>query len=161
MAEKKKMKAKKWLIPAICGLLIGVIITIIVVVVVNVTKPGIVGKYTLSATINENGEETTATADLMKLLGLNYTIEFRNDGTGVLETEMEPKKSEGENNENSEASETDDAGTHDDDMTTDFTYSNGKIKAENDTGVFEADYEFKDDAVILNIGGEIMKFTRI
>lgn len=172
MAEKKKTEMKKWLIPTICGVLIGVVITVIVVVVVNVVKPNIVGKYTFSATIDAEGKETIETAELMKSLGLSYTIEFKNDNTGVLKTELEARNDEnessegdGQNTEDADTSEegevAEEDGGDDDDTVTNFTYSNGKIKAEDNTGVFEADYEFKDGAIILNIAGEIMKFTRI
>ena len=149
--KETKAKTKKWLIPTICGVVIAAVIAVIVVVVVNVVKPGLVGVYTLSATIDSEGTESTATADFMKALGLNYTIEFKDDGTGVLKTEVATKIGEGD-----EGSE----GEDDRNMVTNFTYANGKIKAENDAGIFEADYELKDGAIILNIAGEIMKFSR-
>lgn len=155
MASKEK-KMNKGIIAGICAAVVVAIVAIVAVVVINVTKSGIVGKYALSAVIDANGNESTETVEFMKTLGVNYTIEFKDDGTGVLDTGMGGL----DNTEDTG----DDSNSDDNALSpsaTKFTYANNKIIAENDNGVLEADYEYKNGAVILTIADETMKFTRI
>ena len=65
----------------------------IVVCVIVFSKPGVVGKYNLTAFI-ENGEESTEMVDLLKAFGGSYTIEFKKDKTGLLKMGMGDEKQE-------------------------------------------------------------------
>ncbi len=170
MANKEK-KMNKGIIAGICAAVVVVIVAIVAVIVVNLVKPGIVGKYTLAAVIDSNGNESTETVEFMKALGVNYTIEFKDDGTGILNTGMDANSLNNEDaTDDTEDAEADKDTESDSDSdnnneasasTTKFTYANNKMIAENANGVFEADYEYKDGAIILTIAGETMKFTRI
>ena len=80
--EKTATTSKKGLIAGIIAA-VAVVIAIVVCVIVF-SKPGVVGKYNLTAFI-ENGEESTEMVDLLKAFGGSYTIEFKKDKTGVLE----------------------------------------------------------------------------
>ena len=178
MADEKK-KTKPGIIAAICAAVVVVVVAVVAIVVANVNKgSSIVGKYTLAAVIDSNGTESTTTVEFMKALGVNYTIEFKDDKTGVLETGMDSNyintfaadtDEEDDDDEMGDLVEIDDSDddsgedSNDDSDSTKiiFTYDDSKIKAKNSSGTFEAEYEFKDGAVILNLAGETMKFTRI
>lgn len=151
MAEKKK--TNKGLIIGIIAAVVVAIAAIVTVVVINVTKPNIVGRYVLSATIDSEGKESTTTVDFMKAFGASETIEFKNDKTGVLEIKMDASYlsafTSDETDSNVSAT-----------TTTTFTYDDKTLKGSNDSGEFEASYEFKDGAVILEMSGEKMKFTK-
>ena len=154
MAEEKK-KMSGGAIAAICIGVVAVIAAIVAVIVINVTRPNIVGKYSLYAMIDSEGNESTQSAEFMKSLGATYTIEFKNDKTGILEMGVSSDSLAGAfvDNENNDGS----TGTS---ASTEFTYENGKIKGENSLGSFEASYTFKDDTVDLTISGETMRFKR-
>ena len=156
MAEEKtaKKKMNKGVIVAICAGVVAAIVAIVAVVVVNVTKPNIVGKYVLSATIDSDGNESTTTVDFMKAFGANYKIEFKSDKTGVLEVTMDASYL------SAFTDDEDDSSAASNTTTTNFTYDDKKIKGSNDSGELEAEYEFKDGAVILDMSGEKMKFTK-
>lgn len=155
MAEEKtaKKKMSKGVIAAICAGVVAVIAVVVTVIVINVTRPSIVGKYVLSATIDSEGNESTTTVDFMKAFGATYTIEFKGDKTGVMEVKMDASYLSAftEDETDSKASNT---------TTTTFTYDDKKVKGTDDNGNFESDYEFKDGAVILTVSGETMKFTK-
>lgn len=152
MAEKKKMN--KGIIACICIAVVAIIAAVVAVVVINVTKPNIVGKYVLTATIDSEGKESTTTVDFMKAFGAGYKIEFKSDKTGVMEVTMDA------NYLNAFTDDEDDSSAASNTTTTNFTYDDKKIKGVSETGELEAEYEFKDGAVILNMGGEKMKFTK-
>ena len=151
MAEKKKMNGG--VIAAIVIGVIAVIAAVVAVVVINVTKPNIVGKYTLTATIDSEGDESTTTVDFMKAFGTSETIEFRDDKTGVLEVKMDASFLSAFTSDETDSDVTNTTSTT-------FTYDDKKIKGTNDSGEFESEYEFKDGAIILKMGDETMKFTK-
>ncbi len=132
--EKTATTSKKGLIAGIIAA-VAVVIAIVVCVIVF-SKPGVVGKYNLTAFI-ENGEESTEMVDLLKAFGGSYTIEFKKDKTGVLEMK---------------------AG--DESKSIDFKYDNKKITMEEDGEKEETNYEYKDNTVTLTVEGQGMKFTR-
>ena len=137
MADEKTAtptKSNKGLIAGICAAVAAVIIIVVCVLVFN--KPSIVGKYNLTAFI-ENGEETTEMVDLLKAFGGTYTIEFKNDKTGVLEMK---------------------AG--DESQSVNFKYTDKKITLEQDGEKEETDYTFKDKTVTVTVNGQGMKFER-
>lgn len=123
------------------GLITGIIAAVAVIVAIIVcvlvfSKPSVVGKYNLSAFI-EDGKESTEMIDLLKAFGGSYSIEFKKDKTGVLEMK---------------------AG--DESKTIEFKYDDKKIKMEEDGEVEETDYEYKDGTVKVTVDGKGMKFTR-
>lgn len=132
--EKAATSSKKGLIAGIIAA-VAVVIAIIVCVLVF-SKPSIVGKYNLTAFI-EDGKESTEMIDFLKAFGGSYTIEFKKDKTGVLEMK---------------------AG--DESKTIDFKYDDKKIKMEDDGETEETDYEYKDNTVTITVEGQGMKFTR-
>lgn len=134
MAEEKTATSKKGLIAGIAAAVAAVVIIIVCVLVFN--KPGIVGKYNLTAFI-ENGEEKTEMVDFLKAFGGSYTIEFKSDKTGVLEMK---------------------AG--DESQTITFKYDDKKIKMEQDGETQETEYTVKDKTVTLTYEGQGMKFER-
>ena len=151
MAEKKK-KMNKGIIACICVAVVAVIAAIVAVIVINVNKPNIVGKYTLTATIDSEGNESTTTVDLMKAFGASETIEFRDDKTGILEVEMGSSFMSAFSSDETDSDATNTASTK-------FTYDDKKLKGAEGND-FEADYEFKDGAVLVTVGDETMKFTK-
>ena len=151
MAEKKKVNGG--VIAAIVVGIVAVVAAVVAVIVINVTKPNIVGKYVLSATIDSEGNESTTTVDFMKAFGAGYEIEFKSDKTGVMKVTMDASYLSAFTGE-------DDSSAASNTTTTEFTYDDKKIKGSSETGELEADYEFKDGAIILNMSGEKMKFTK-
>lgn len=149
MAEEKK-KSKKGLVAAIIGIVVVAVAAVVTVVVINVTKPSIVGKYKLYATIDADGNENTQNADMVKAFGGKYELEFKADGTGTFIMGIDSSLW-------SAFGVTDDNAT----MTINFTYADGKFKGtDSDGDTAEGKYEFKDDAVILDFGEEKNKFVR-
>lgn len=159
MADGKK--TNKGLIAGICAAVVAVITAVVVAIVINVAKPSIVGKYALTATIDPEGNESTTTVDLMKAFGTSYTIEFKDDKTGVLEVIVDTSYFDALVDDDDEEEEDDGYDYEDNTSTTTvFTYDGKKITGSNSSGEVEAEYEFKDGAVILNMDGEKMKFTK-
>lgn len=137
MAESTKpnINNKKGLIAGIIGAV--AVILIIVICVLTFNKPGIVGKYSLTAFIDEDGKESTEMIDFLKAFGGSYSIEFKKDKTGVLEMK---------------------AG--DESQTIEFTYTDKKLTIEKDGVKEESDYTYKDNTVTVSIENQGMKFTR-
>jgi hypothetical protein len=132
---------------------VAAIAAIVAVIVINVTRPNIVGKYVFAATVDSEGKESTTTVDFMKAFGANYTIEFKNDKTGVIQISMNASYLNALSDDENDSDATNTTSTN-------FTYDDKKIKGTNESGEFESDYEFKDGAVILTIGDETMKFVK-
>ncbi len=132
MAEDTKPNKK--------GLIAGIIAAAAVIIVIACIfcfgKNNVVGKYDLSAYI-QNGEESTQAVELLKALGGSYTVEFKNDKTGVIEFKA------GEDNKYIE-----------------FKWDNGKITIENDDEKEESEYKLDGDSVTITLDGAGMKFTR-
>lgn len=125
------------------GLIAGIVAAVVVVIVAIVcivlnAKPGIVGKYEMSATITD-GVESTEMIAFMKALGGTQTIEFKKDGTGEIVS-----------------------GAGESSNTQTFTYTAKEVKVKSEAGE-EITYklEYKNDAVILTIENESIKYTRI
>lgn len=134
-AAETEQKPKKGLIAGIIGAI--AVIIIIVICVIAFGKPSIVGKYNLTAFI-QDGKETTEMLDFMKALGGSYTIEFKKDKTGVLEMK---------------------AG--DESQSFNFKYDDKKVDFDEESEMEDAEYEFKDNTVtIKSDDGEGMKFVR-
>lgn len=140
MAEEKaatpEQKSKKGLIASIIAAV--AVVVVVIVCVLCFGTPKVVGKYNLSAFI-ENGEESTSMVDLLKAFGGSYTVEFKKDKTGVLEMK---------------------AG--DESQTIEFKWNDKELTAKNDeTNEDESiPYEYKDDVVTLTWEGQGMKFKR-
>lgn len=168
MAEKKKVN--KGLIAGICAAVVVVIAVVVTVVVINVTKFNIVGSYRISAVLDADGNETQDSLSMLKAFGMDYSIEFKDNKTGVFKIKMDSDTmgslvqsfasafSEGE-----ESVDTGDITSKIPSETNiDFTYDDKKIKMSSSSfsTASEVEYEVKDDAVILNYNGERMKFTK-
>ena len=96
----------------------------------------VVGKYDLYSYI-QDGQENTTMVNLIKGFGMNMTVEFKGDKTGVLET------------------------TGGDDASSQkFTYDDKKIKLEADGETKETDYKLDGDYVTITVETETMKFKR-
>lgn len=123
----------------IAGIIAAVAVVVVIIVCILMSGPKVVGKYTLSAMI-ENGEEKTELVDLIKQYGGTYTIEFKKDKTGVLEMKM-----------------------GDEGQTIEFKYDDKELKpvkveeGENDQAI---PYTYKDNTVTITMDDEGMKFTR-
>ena len=123
------------------GLIAGIIAAVVVVIVIVCVfafggGSKVAGKYNITAFI-EDGKESTEMIDLLKAFGGSYTIEFKNDKTGVLEMK---------------------AG--DENQTMNFKWDDKKIYVDNEGKTEESDYEYKDDTVTVTIEGKGMKFKR-
>lgn len=156
---KKTRVSKAPIIVIIAALvLVASVVAAIIAFVVN-KQPDVVGKYTLVSTVDANGEENTSMVSLFELFGAKYTVEFKKDKTGVMETSL--------NGGGLSSLVTDD---DTDDNTTDntalgntvnFTYDDKTIKAKNDEGeVSESTYTYKDGVLTITMGDETMKFKR-
>lgn len=140
----KAKDAKKNNIGLIAGIITAVVVVIVAVVCILLNaKPGIVGKYELSASISD-GKESTELVSFMKALGGTQTIEFKKDKTGELKSEA------------GEAS-----------STQTFTYDDKQVKMKVNSEDGEEsqevvwDLEYKEDTVTIIKDGDGMKFTRI
>lgn len=137
MAEEAAKPNKK-LIGIIAGIVAAVAVVVTIIIIALNSMPKVVGKYTISAFI-ENGEESTEMIDLIKALGAEYTVEFKKDKTGILKMGMGDEKQELE-----------------------FKYDDKEIKATKDGQEEIMTYEYKDDTVTLSSGSDSakMKFKR-
>ena len=138
------MTKKKGLYIGICAAIIAVVALVCALVF---SSPKIVGKYELEAFV-QNGEEKTEMANLLKTFGGGYTIEFKNDKTGVLIMK---------------------GGDLDETMS--FKWNGNKItfdsiddKDDEDTEPSlpeETEFTYKDDTITLTFDDEGMKFRRL
>lgn len=137
MAEEAAKPNKK-LIGIIAGIVAAVAVVVTIIIIALNSMPKVVGKYTISAFI-ENGEESTEMIDLFKAFGAEYTVEFKKDKTGILKMGMGDEKQELE-----------------------FKYDDKEIKATKDGQEEIMTYEYKDDTVTLSSGSDSakMKFKR-
>ncbi|MBP5675063.1 hypothetical protein J6W91_01895 [Candidatus Saccharibacteria bacterium] len=137
MAEEAAKPNKK-LIGIIAGIVAAVAVVATIIIVALNSTPKVVGKYTISAFI-EDGEENTSMIDLIKAFGAEYTVEFKKDKTGILKMGMGDEKQELE-----------------------FKYDDKEIKATKDGQEEKMTYEYKDDTVILSSSSDStkMKFKR-
>ena len=137
MAEEAAKPNKK-LIGIIAGIVAAVAVVAVVIVIALTSTPKVVGKYNISAFI-EDGEENTSMIDLIKAFGAEYTIEFRKDKTGTLKMGMGDEKQEVE-----------------------FKYNDKELTATKDGEEQKMTYEYKDDTVTLSTSGDStkMKFKR-
>lgn len=121
----------------IAGIIAAVAVVIVIICVVLLGSPKVVGKYELSAVIDD-GKESTAMVDMIKQMGGEYTAEFKKDKTGVLKMKM------GE-----------------DDNTIEFEWNDKELKSKNTEDKETIPYEYKDNTVTITLNGEGMKFKRI
>ena len=154
-ATAKNTKPNKCIIAVVILAAIVLIASIIAAAIIVNTKkqPSVVGTYNFVATINENGEEDTSTADMFKLFGAKYIAEFKEDKTGSLKAELDGSGLSSLMSENSDLGELS--------TTVNFTYDNGTLTATSDEGeTSNATYTYKDGVVTIVMGTETMKFTR-
>lgn len=168
MAEKKKMN--KGIIACICVVVVAAIAAIVAVIVINVTKPNIVGKYNMTSVLDSEGNESADAFEMMKVMGMTYAIEFKDDKTGVFKVIVDSDKmgslvntlanalTDGETEvDSSEVSSKIPGETN-----INFTYDDKKITlspSELGSSV-EMNYEIKDGAVIVDYNSQKMKFTK-
>lgn len=148
MADEKK-KVNKGLIAAICAVVVIAIAAVVTVLVINLNKgSGVVGKYTLSATVDSAGNEvdTTAASSMM-----SYTLELKDDKTGkmVIKVDM-----------SAYSDYVDDPSTLKSETTSDITYDDKKMKISTNGVEVEADYEYKDGILTVEYQGQKMKFKK-
>lgn len=182
MAEEETAK-KKMNGGVIAAIVIGVVAAIaavVAVIVINVTKPNIVGKYSITAILDSDGNESSESMEMFKALGANYEVEFKEDKTGTLKVTMDSEKMSSLVNsfasaltgtvtdENGDVTTIDTSSSDASSSLTNlsntempFTYDDKKIKMTvTGMGNTEMDYEFKDGAVIISYYGQKMKFTK-
>ena len=134
-APKSDAKSNKGIIGAIIGGIVLVVAAVVLCIVLN-SGNKVVGKYDLYSYI-QDGQENTTMVNLIKGFGMNMTVEFKGDKTGVLET------------------------TGGDDASSQkFTYDDKKIKLEADGETKETDYKLDGDYVTITVETETMKFKR-
>ena len=92
MEEDEKKKMNKGVIAGICIALVAAIAAVVAVVIINVAKPNVVGRYKMTAILDENGNESSDAMKLFDMLGASYEIEFKDDKTGVFEVKMDSEK---------------------------------------------------------------------
>ena len=93
--------------------------------------------------------------DLFNLFGAKYTVEFKKDKTGVMETNFDGSGLSSLVTDDSSSIENT-AGS-----TVNFTYDGKTIKATSDEGeVTESTYTYKDGVLTITMGDETMKFKR-
>ena len=170
MAEEKK-KLGGGVIAAICIAVVAAVAAIVAVVVINVTKNNLVGTYALSAIVDSEGNESADSLSMLKAFGMDYEIEFKDNKNGVLKVHVDSSKvgslvesfssafTDGESTTSSE----DVAASIPNETSIDFTYDGKKISLSNPisgSSLTEMDYEVKDGAVIINMSGQKMKFTK-
>lgn len=168
MAEEKK-KMNGGVIAAICILVVAAIAAIVAVIVINVTKPNVVGKYSLSAILDSEGNESQDSLKLLKALGADYKIEFKDDKTGVLKVSMDSGALSSFANSFANELAGDDSNVSGSDIENsgmnnaevNFTYDDKKLTTNADgIGTMEMDYEFKDGTVVVTYSGQRLKFTK-
>ncbi len=162
MAEEKKMN--KGLVAGIVAAVVAVIVAVTVVVVMNVTKTNIVGSYKLSAIIDSEGNESQDSLSMLKAFGMDYMIEFKDGGTGVLTVKVDSEAlgsfmSAFTSDDSAESA----TSAIPEETKIDFTYDGKKIKlstAVTGSTITEMDYEVKDGAAIVSMDSQKMKFTK-
>lgn len=164
--EKKKMSGG--VIAAIVAVVVAAVAAVVAVVVINVTKPNIVGKYSITAVLDSEGNESSDSMKLLKALGADYKIEFKNDKTGVLQVTMDSGALSAFANSfagsltgedtNVSGSDIENAGMNNANI--EFTYDDKKIKGSGVYDSMEMDYEFKDGNVIVEFSGQKLKFEK-
>ena len=173
-AKKKKMNTG--LIAGICIAVIAAVAAVVAVIVINVTKPNIVGSYTMTAILDSDGNESSDAMEMFKALGANYAIEFNNDKTGTFKISIDSDAmsslvssfanaltgaSTDENGDVTTSVDSSDISSELKDTAVPFTYDDTKIKmGSSSLGSSELDYEFKDGAVTIDYYGQKMKFTK-
>lgn len=170
MAEEQK-KISGGVIAAICAVVIAVIVAVVAVVVINVNKNNVVGSYKVTAILDSEGNESSDSLEMLKAFGMDYAIEFKEDKTGVLKITMDSEKvgslvnsfanalSDGENTTDTSSI----TSNLSNENNIDFTYDDKKIKLSSPISgstVTELDYEVKDGAVLLEMSGQKLKFTK-
>lgn len=148
-SKKTDKKVNKGLIAGIIAAVVAVIAIVVTVILIN-AAPKVAGKYNLVAFVDSDGNESTTMVDFIKAFGGNYTIEFKNDRTGVLEVSVDSSLSSSDDGESSDSSNN----------SIKFTYTDKKVKFDKDGQTEEADYEYKDGTVKLNYDGQGMKFEK-
>lgn len=172
MAEEKteKKKMNKGIIACICIVVVAAIAAIVAVIVINVSKPNIAGKYSMTAVLDAEGNESADSFEMMKMLGMTYAIEFKEDKTGTFKVVMDSDKMGSfvnsfanalTDSENS-VDTSDVASKIPNETNVDFTYDDKKITlAPSALGSsVEMNYEVKDGAVIIEYNSQKMKFTK-
>ncbi|MBQ3309392.1 hypothetical protein IJG78_01805 [Candidatus Saccharibacteria bacterium] len=149
-SKKTDKKVNKGLIAGIIAAVVAVIAIVVTVILIN-AAPKVVGKYNLVAFVDSDGNESTSMVDFIKAFGGNYTIEFKNDRTGVLEVSVDSSLFSSDDSTSSSDSSNN---------SVKFTYTDKKVKFDKDGQTEEADYEYKDGTVKLNYDGQGMKFEK-
>ena len=147
MAEEKKVN--KGLIAAICAVVVAAIVAVIVVVVINLNNNGIVGKYTLIATVDSQGNEVDATAagNMME-----YTIDLKGDKTGTMTMKIDMS---------AYSDYVEDPSTLKSEKTLNVTYDDNTITVKADEQDAVSNYEYKDGILTLELNGQKMKFKKV
>ena len=175
--EKTEKKTNGGLIAGICIAVAAAIAAVVAVVVINVTKPNIVGSYTMTAILDSDGNESSDAMEMFKALGANYAIEFKEDKTGTLKVTMDSDKinsfvsafsnaltgsSTDENGDVTTSTDTSATTSQLQNMDIPFTYDDKKITLGSSSfgSSSEMEYDFKDGAVIITVYGQKMKFTK-
>lgn len=147
MAEEKK-KISGGVIAAICAVVIAVIAAVVTVVVINANKGGVAGNYTLSSTVDSEGNEVDASSASNMM---SYTLELKDDKTGkmVIKVDM------------SEYSDlVDDPSTLKSETTSEISYDDKKMKITTNGVDVEANYEYKDGILTIEYQGQKLKFKK-
>lgn len=129
-----KKSNKKFPVFPIIGAAILIAVAVVLCVVLGGNK--VVGKYNLYAYI-QNDEENTSMVELLKSFGMNITVDFKDNKTGVLETVGGDETNKQE-----------------------FTYDDKKITIKNGSNTEETEYKLDGDYVTITVGDEKMKFKR-
>lgn len=168
MAEKKKIN--KGIIACICVVVVAAIAAIVAVVVINVTKPNIVGKYNMTSVLDSEGNESADAFEMMKMMGMTYAIEFKDDKTGVFKVIVDSDKMGSLVNSFANALTDGEAEVDSSKVSSkipgetaiNFTYDDKKIKLSPSEfrSSLEMNYEIKDGAVILDYNSQKIKFTK-
>ena len=149
MAEEKK-KINGGVIAANCAAVVAIVVAVVVVVINVNNKGGLVGKYSLDSVVDANGNETQA-AEAMKLFGADYTVEFKEDKTGVLTIKMDAS---------SLSDYVQDPSVLKSETVMNFTYEDGKAKIDQNGTEIECNYELKDGVLTMEYAGQTMKFKK-
>lgn len=148
MAEEKK-KISGGVIAAICAVVIAAIVAVVAVVLINVNKGnGVVGNYTLSSTVDAEGNEADASSASSMM---SYTLELKDDKTGkmVIKVDM-----------SAYSDLVEDPSTLKSETTSDITYDDKKMKITTNGATVEADYEYKDGILTVEYQGQKLKFKK-
>ena len=170
MADEKK-KISGGVIAAICAVVIAVIMAVVAVVVINVNKTNIVGSYKVTAILDSEGNESSDSLSMLKAFGMDYMIEFKDGNKGVFTVKIDSEKMGSLMSSFTTALTNGETTADTEDVTSnipaetnvDFTYDGNKITLSTPmTGstVTEMNYEVKDGAVIIEMSGQKLKFTK-